>query len=130
MLYEHVFLRDMSYVRDSELKTTTTHVNPYDAQNNDTIKPIETKLLICPLYVVEPIEAKTSYKYCIDNIGASISLVYTCVCQKLAEHISRFSQAQVLFYTILCSNVMLHYIPLLLRMANDMLLEENIYAHL
>ena len=100
-------------------KTTTTHVNPFDAQNNDTIKPIRQKLLICPLYVVEPIEAKTSYK-----------LVYTCVCQKLAEHISRFSQAQVSFYTILYSNVMLHYIPLLLRMANDMLLEENIYAHL
>jgi hypothetical protein len=37
------------------------HVNPFDAQNNDTIKPIE---------------AKTSYKHCIDNIGASISLVY------------------------------------------------------
>jgi hypothetical protein len=26
--------------------------------------------------VVEPIEAKISYKHCIDNIGASISLVY------------------------------------------------------
>jgi hypothetical protein len=38
-----------------QAKTTTTHVNPFDAQNNDTIKPIETKLLICPLYVVEPV---------------------------------------------------------------------------
>jgi hypothetical protein len=79
--------------------------------------------------VVEPIEAKTSYKHCIDNIGASISLVYTCICQKLAEHIAHFSQAIVILYiVILYSNVMLHYIPLLLRTANDV--EENIYARL
>ena len=56
-------------------KTTTTHVNPFDAQNNDTIKPIEAKTIDLPI-VVEPIEAKTSYKRCIDNIGACISLVY------------------------------------------------------
>ena len=56
-------------------KRTTTHVNPFDAQNNDTIKPIEAKTIDLPI-VVEPIEAKTSYKHCIDNIGACISLVY------------------------------------------------------
>ena len=47
----------------------------FDAHNNDTIKPIEAKTIDLPI-VVEPIEAKTSYKHCIDNIGASISLVY------------------------------------------------------
>ena len=46
-------------------KTTTTHVNPFDAHNNDTIKPIEAKTIDLPI-VVEPIEAKTSYKHCID----------------------------------------------------------------
>ena len=51
-------------------KTTTTH-----SINNDTIKPIEAKTIDLPI-VVEPIEAKTSYKHCIDNIGACISLVY------------------------------------------------------
>jgi hypothetical protein len=59
-------------------KTTTTHsthVNPFDAQNNDTIKPIEAKTIDLPI-VVEPTEAKTSYKHCIDYTGASISLVY------------------------------------------------------
>ena len=30
-------------------KTTTTHVNPFDAQNNDTIKPIETKTIDLPI---------------------------------------------------------------------------------
>jgi hypothetical protein len=39
-------------------KTTTTLVNPFDAQNNDTIKPIEAKTIDLPI-VVEPIEAKT-----------------------------------------------------------------------
>jgi hypothetical protein len=46
-------------------KTTTTHVNPFHAQNNDTIKPIEAKISIfeaktiyLPI-VVEPVEAKT-----------------------------------------------------------------------
>ena len=38
-------------------KTTTTHVNPFDAQNNDTIKPIEAKNIDLPI-VVEPIEAQ------------------------------------------------------------------------
>ena len=49
----------------------------FDAHNNDTIiiKHIEAKSIDL-LIVVEPIEAKTSYKHCIDNIGASISLVY------------------------------------------------------
>ena len=47
----------------------------FHAHNNDTIKPIEAKTIDLPI-VVEPIEAKTSYKHCIDNIGASISLVY------------------------------------------------------
>jgi hypothetical protein len=47
----------------------------FDAHNNDTIKPIEAKTIDLPI-VVEAIEAKTSYKHCIDNIGASISLVY------------------------------------------------------
>jgi hypothetical protein len=62
-------------------------VNPFDAQNNVTIKPIEAKTIDLPI-MVEPIEAKTSYKHCIDNIGASISLVYAK------------SQAIVSFYTI------------------------------
>ena len=75
-------------------KTTTTHVNPFDAQNNDTIKPIEAKTIDLPI-VVEPIEAKTSYKHCIDNIGACISLVYAKNWQN-----SRFSHAIVSFYTI------------------------------
>jgi PII-like signaling protein len=61
----------------------------FDAHNNDTIKPIEAKTIDLPIVVepieaktidlpivVEAIEAKTSYKHCIDNIGASISLVY------------------------------------------------------
>ena len=30
-------------------KTTTTHVNPFDAQNNDTIKPIEAKTIDLPI---------------------------------------------------------------------------------
>jgi hypothetical protein len=47
----------------------------FDAHNNDTIKHIEAKTIDLPI-VVEPIEAKTSYKHCIDYIGASISLVY------------------------------------------------------
>jgi hypothetical protein len=37
---------------------------------------IEAKTIDLPI-VVEAIEAKTSYKRCIDNIGASISLVYS-----------------------------------------------------
>ena len=32
-----------------QAKTTTTHVNPFDAQNNDTIKPIETKTIDLPI---------------------------------------------------------------------------------
>ena len=43
-------------------------------------------------------------------------------CQKLAEHIASYR------LVILYSNVMLHYIPLLLRLANDV--DENIYARL
>ena len=39
-------------------KTTITLVNPFDAQNNDTIKPIEAKTIDLPI-VVEPTEAKT-----------------------------------------------------------------------
>ena len=39
------------------------------------VEPIEAKTIDLPI-VVEAIEAKTSYKHCIDNIGASISLVY------------------------------------------------------
>ena len=35
-----------------------TNVNPFDARNNDTIKPIEAKTIDLPI-VVEPIEAKT-----------------------------------------------------------------------
>ena len=38
-------------------------------------EPIEAKTIELPI-VVEAIGAKTSYKHCIDNIGASISLVY------------------------------------------------------
>ena len=38
-------------------KTTTTHVNPFDAQNNDTIKPIEAKTIDLPI-VVEPLRQK------------------------------------------------------------------------
>jgi hypothetical protein len=48
-------------------KTTTTLVNPFDAQNNDTIKPIEAKTIDLSIeaetidlpIVIEPIEAKT-----------------------------------------------------------------------
>jgi hypothetical protein len=47
-------------------KTTTTHVNPFDAHNNDTIKPIEAAKTIDLPIVVERIEAKTSYKHCVD----------------------------------------------------------------
>ena len=39
-------------------KTTTTHVNPFDAQNNDTIKPIEAKTIDLPIEA-RTIEAKT-----------------------------------------------------------------------
>ena len=39
-------------------KTTTTHVNPFHAQNNDTIKPIEAKISICPL-LESPLRHKT-----------------------------------------------------------------------
>ena len=58
-------------------KTTRLQHESFDAHNNDTIiiKPIEAKTIELPI-VVEAIGAKTSYKHCIDNIGASISLVY------------------------------------------------------
>jgi hypothetical protein len=63
-------------------KTTTTPVNPFDAQNNDTInslpmvvgqnnsilpivvEPIEAKNITDLPIVVEPIEAKTIYLIC------------------------------------------------------------------
>ena len=50
------------------------------------------------------------YKHhCIDNIGASISLVYTtCSAKKLAEHIANISQAIVPFYTQMTCYIIFH----------------------
>jgi hypothetical protein len=66
MLYEHVSLRDNNSCGACENNYNTCE--SFDAHNtacNDTIKPIEAKTIDLPI-VVEPIEAKTSYKHCID----------------------------------------------------------------
>jgi hypothetical protein len=71
VVYEHVFLQDMcdSVIDTSNIphvvhaKTTTTPVNPFYAQNNDTINSLPMVVgqnnSILPI-VVEPIEATTT----------------------------------------------------------------------